>query len=160
MGYIEQAKAGGGEVLVGGTGDASVGFFVQPTVILTHDPRSVTMVEEIFGPVLTVFVYEDEDFDRTLEMIDNTTSYALTGSMCVRFRHSRLRIAADAEHAVVSPPTAPRSCARRPRCGTRRGTCTTTRSAPARSSASSRSAARARAGRTTRRAASRSSTAS
>jgi 1-pyrroline-5-carboxylate dehydrogenase len=82
MGYIEQAKKAGGEVLAGGTGDASKGFYVQPTVILTTDPRSVTMVEEIFGPVLTVYVYEDAEFDAALALIDTTTAYALTGSMC------------------------------------------------------------------------------
>ena len=58
--YIELAKAAGGEVLAGGTGDASRGWFVQPTVIQTTDPKSVTMEEEIFGPVLTVYVYPDD----------------------------------------------------------------------------------------------------
>jgi 1-pyrroline-5-carboxylate dehydrogenase len=54
MGYIEKATEAGGEVLSGGTGDMSTGFFVQPTLIRTKDPKSVTMVEEIFGPVITV----------------------------------------------------------------------------------------------------------
>ncbi|KAM5534432.1 hypothetical protein V8D89_011899 [Ganoderma adspersum] len=80
-GYIKKAKDAGGEVLVGGTGDDSKGFFVQPTVILTKDPKSVTMVDEIFGPVLTVYVYEDADYEKTLELIDTTTGYALTGSI-------------------------------------------------------------------------------
>ena len=53
-GYIKKAKDAGGEVLIGGTGDDSKGYFIQPTVILTKDPKSVTMVEEIFGPVITV----------------------------------------------------------------------------------------------------------
>lgn len=77
--YIEKAKAAGGEVIVGGTGDDSTGFYVKPTVIVTKDPRSVTMVEEIFGPVLTTYVYEDEDFEKTCTLIDTTTDYALTG---------------------------------------------------------------------------------
>jgi acyl-CoA reductase-like NAD-dependent aldehyde dehydrogenase len=53
-GYIEKAKQARGEVLIGGTGDDSTGYFIQPTVILTQDPKSITMVDEIFGPVLTV----------------------------------------------------------------------------------------------------------
>ena len=54
---------------------------MQPTVILTKDPKSVTMAEEIFGPVLTVYVYEDADFEKTLDLIDTTSPYALTGAM-------------------------------------------------------------------------------
>ena len=61
--------------------DSSVGYFVNPTVIVTKDPKSVTMVNEIFGPVITVYVYEDDDFEATCELIDNTTDYALTGSV-------------------------------------------------------------------------------
>ncbi|EGO02285.1 hypothetical protein SERLA73DRAFT_178145 [Serpula lacrymans var. lacrymans S7.3] len=79
--YIGKGKAAGGEVLIGGTGDDSKGYFIQPTVILTKDPRSVTMAEEIFGPVVTVYVYDDADFEKTLELIDSTSPYALTGSI-------------------------------------------------------------------------------
>lgn len=85
MGYIQKAKDAGGEVLAGGVGDDSKGFFVQPTVILSKDPKSVTLVEEIFGPVVTVYVFEDADYEKTLELIDTTTEYALTGSMYVFF---------------------------------------------------------------------------
>ncbi|KIK98302.1 hypothetical protein PAXRUDRAFT_31261 [Paxillus rubicundulus Ve08.2h10] len=81
IGYIEKAKAAGGEVLIGGTGDDSKGFFVQPTVILTKDPQSITMTEEIFGPVITAYVYDDADFEKTLELIDTTSVYALTGAI-------------------------------------------------------------------------------
>ncbi|PIL37490.1 hypothetical protein GSI_01184 [Ganoderma sinense ZZ0214-1] len=88
IGYIKKAKDAGGEVLVGGTGDDSKGFFVQPTVILTKDPKSVTMVDEIFGPVLTVYVYEDADYEKTLDLIDTTTTYALTGSIFASDRHA------------------------------------------------------------------------
>ncbi|KAI3613795.1 delta-1-pyrroline-5-carboxylate dehydrogenase [Moniliophthora roreri] len=80
-GYIQKAKDAGGEILIGGTSDDSKGYFVQPTVILTKDPQSVTMVEEIFGPVLTVYVYEDADFEKTLELIDTTSQYGLTGAI-------------------------------------------------------------------------------
>lgn len=90
MGYIETAKAAGGEVLVGGTGDASKGYFIQPTVILTKDPSSVTLVEEIFGPVITVFVYEDDKYQETLDLIDKTTKYALTGSIFASDRRALL----------------------------------------------------------------------
>lgn len=54
LSYVQKAKEAGGEVLIGGSGDDSKGYFIQPTVILTKDPQSITMVEEIFGPVLTV----------------------------------------------------------------------------------------------------------
>ncbi|KAI0797180.1 delta-1-pyrroline-5-carboxylate dehydrogenase [Abortiporus biennis] len=81
IGYINKAKEAGGEVLIGGTGDDSKGYYIQPTVILTKDPKSVTMVEEIFGPVLTIYVYEDADFEKTTKLIDSSTAYALTGSI-------------------------------------------------------------------------------
>ncbi|KAL0577647.1 1-pyrroline-5-carboxylate dehydrogenase [Marasmius crinis-equi] len=81
IGYIQKAKDAGGQVLVGGTGDDSKGYFVQPTVILTEDPKSVTMVEEIFGPVLTVYVYKDEDYEKTLQLIDESSTYGLTGAI-------------------------------------------------------------------------------
>ncbi|KAG0703932.1 Aldehyde/histidinol dehydrogenase [Suillus ampliporus] len=81
MGCIQKAKDAGGEVLIGGVGDDSKGYFIQPTIILTKDPQSVTMCEEIFGPVITVYVYDDADYEKTLELIDNTSPYALTGSI-------------------------------------------------------------------------------
>ncbi|KAG7089848.1 hypothetical protein E1B28_011492 [Marasmius oreades] len=84
--YIQKAKDAGGQILVGGTGDDSKGYFIQPTVILTQDPKSVTMVEEIFGPVLTVYVYRDEEYEKTLKLIDETSAYGLTGSI---FSNSR-----------------------------------------------------------------------
>ncbi|CAA7259329.1 unnamed protein product [Cyclocybe aegerita] len=84
--YIQKARDAGGEVLIGGTGDDSKGYFIQPTVILTKDPKSVTMVEEIFGPVVTVYVFEDADFEKTLDIVDETTDYALTGAIFARDR--------------------------------------------------------------------------
>jgi len=81
-GYIDRAKESKTcEIIVGGEYDQDVGWFVEPTVIVTTDPMSETMVEEIFGPVLTVFVYEDEDFDNVLKICDESSSYALTGSI-------------------------------------------------------------------------------
>lgn len=80
--YIDQAKANPDNIIMYGGGyDKKKGYFVEPTVILTKDPKSVTMVEEIFGPVLTIFVYEDEDFDNTLKLVDATSEYALTGAI-------------------------------------------------------------------------------
>ncbi|GLB34232.1 putative delta-1-pyrroline-5-carboxylate dehydrogenase [Lyophyllum shimeji] len=89
-GYIQKAKDAGGEVLIGGGADDSKGFFIQPTVILTKDPKSVTMVEEIFGPVITAYVFEDEDYEKTLDLIDSTTAYALTGAIFAAERRALL----------------------------------------------------------------------
>src|SRR5690606_17459828 len=69
------------EIIYGGTYDDSVGYFIQPTVILTTDPHYETMEKEIFGPVLTVFLYDEKDFDGVLKLIDTTSEYALTGSI-------------------------------------------------------------------------------
>ncbi|KLO14554.1 delta-1-pyrroline-5-carboxylate dehydrogenase 1 [Schizopora paradoxa] len=80
-GYIQKAKDAGAEVLVGGSGDDSKGYFIQPTVLLSKDPKMVTFVEEIFGPVLSVYVFEDKDYEQTLELIDATTQYGLTGAI-------------------------------------------------------------------------------
>lgn len=86
-GYIERARENPkNEIIVGGGYDKSKGYFIEPTVILTRDPSSVTMVEEIFGPVLTVFVYPEKDFEDTLELVDRTSPYALTGSILARDR--------------------------------------------------------------------------
>ncbi|ORY29536.1 Aldehyde/histidinol dehydrogenase [Naematelia encephala] len=90
---IAQAKAEGGEILAGGECDDSKGYFIKPTVIVTKDPKSVTMVQEIFGPVLTVYVYEDADFEATCELIDTTTEYGLTGSIFANDR-AALKVAA------------------------------------------------------------------
>jgi 1-pyrroline-5-carboxylate dehydrogenase len=80
--YIEFAKeAPDAEILFGGKCDDSQGYFIEPTVILAQNPRFKTMEEEIFGPVLTLYVYEDERFEETLEILDATSPYALTGAI-------------------------------------------------------------------------------
>merc|ERR1712048_617131 len=80
--YIESAKADPAcSVLIGGGCDDSKGYFVDPTIIETTNPNTKCMKEELFGPVLTVFVYEDEDYEQTLEMCDQGSDYALTGSI-------------------------------------------------------------------------------
>lgn len=87
-GYIDKAsQASDAEVIIGGDADDSVGYFVHPTVILTTNPHFVTMEEEIFGPVLTVYVYEDAKFEETLDICESTSPYALTGAIFARDRH-------------------------------------------------------------------------
>ncbi|MEI6434803.1 MAG: L-glutamate gamma-semialdehyde dehydrogenase [Bacteroidota bacterium] len=87
MSYIEYAqRSPDAEIVFGGTGDKSVGYFVQPTVILTKDPHFKSMEEEIFGPMMTIYVYKDKDFEETLHICDQTSPYALTGSV---FSHDR-----------------------------------------------------------------------
>jgi len=81
-GYIDRAIASpDAEIAVGGGYDKSVGYFVEPTIILAKKPDYESMVEEIFGPVMTVFVYEDDKYEETLTICDQTSPYALTGSI-------------------------------------------------------------------------------
>lgn len=74
-------------VVAGGNFDKSKGYFIEPTVLLTTDPMYTTMCEEIFGPVLTIYVYEPEQFEETLELVDKTSPYALTGSIFAQNRY-------------------------------------------------------------------------
>lgn len=81
-GYIRRAKASdSARIIAGGKTDKSRGYFIEPTVILTTDPRYESMTREIFGPVLTVYVYEDADLDQTLDILDSSVAYALTGAV-------------------------------------------------------------------------------
>ncbi|MDR1814485.1 MAG: L-glutamate gamma-semialdehyde dehydrogenase [Tannerella sp.] len=87
MSYIDYAKQSSeAEIIFGGKGDKSTGYFIEPTVILTTDPQFKTMREEIFGPVITVYVYEDADYEATLRLCDGTSLYGLTGSIFARDR--------------------------------------------------------------------------
>ncbi len=87
--YIDQAKSDGDvEIIAGGKADKSRGYFIEPTVIVAKDPKYRTMCEEIFGPVLTIFVYEDDKFDEVLELVDNTSPYALTGAVFSQDRYA------------------------------------------------------------------------
>ncbi len=89
MGYISTAKKSkDAEVIFGGNGDKSKGYFVEPTVILAKEPHFKTMEEEIFGPVMTIFVYKDKDLDETLKICDQTSPYALTGSVFAKDREA------------------------------------------------------------------------
>ena len=87
MAYIETAAASDkAEVICGGRGDKTRGYFIEPTVIVAREPDFMTMREEIFGPVLTVYVYADDRFDETLKICDKTSPYALTGAIFARDR--------------------------------------------------------------------------
>jgi 1-pyrroline-5-carboxylate dehydrogenase len=87
--YIEYAKSSkDAEILIGGKYDKSKGYFIEPTVIKTSNPKFRTMSEEIFGPVVTVYIYEDEDFNDVLELVDNTSEYALTGAVYSQDRYA------------------------------------------------------------------------
>tara|TARA_B100000949_G_scaffold232912_1_gene248170 strand:- start:2617 stop:4245 length:1629 start_codon:yes stop_codon:yes gene_type:complete len=87
--YIDQAKADdNAEIIAGGNYDKSVGYFVEPTVILTTDPQYETMYTELFGPVVTVYVYEDKDWSETLKLVDGTSEYGLTGAVLSGDRYS------------------------------------------------------------------------
>ncbi len=81
-GYIERAKKSDkASVLVGGNMDKSIGYYIEPTLIVTTDPFYESMTQEIFGPVLSIYIYEDDLLDKTLEIVDKTSQYALTGAI-------------------------------------------------------------------------------
>ncbi len=87
--YIDNAaKSKDAEIVVGGKCDDSKGYFIYPTVIEASEPQYETMVEEIFGPVLTVYVYEDDKYEQTLELCDTTSIYALTGCVMAKDRYA------------------------------------------------------------------------
>ncbi len=80
--YIDFAKnAEDAEIIAGGNYDKSKGYFIEPTIIVTSDPKFKTMVEEIFGPVMTIYVYDEDKWEETLTLVDNTSEYALTGAI-------------------------------------------------------------------------------
>ncbi|MBN1184403.1 MAG: L-glutamate gamma-semialdehyde dehydrogenase [Bacteroidales bacterium] len=86
-GYIDQAKKDPGvEIFAGGMYNKTKGYFIEPTVLLTEDPHYKTMVEELFGPVLTLYIYDENKFEETLDLVDNTSIYGLTGAIMGRDR--------------------------------------------------------------------------
>ncbi|MDD3146747.1 MAG: L-glutamate gamma-semialdehyde dehydrogenase [Candidatus Riflebacteria bacterium] len=92
MKYIELAKADkSASIVAGGKGSKEKGYFIEPTIIETTDPNFITMREEIFGPVVTVYVYEDSRYEETLKLCDSTSPYALTGAVFSRDRQAILR---------------------------------------------------------------------
>ena len=78
---MKQASPDTAQIIAGGETDDSTGFYVQPTVVLTTDPHFFSMTDELFGPILTVFVYEDAEYASTLRLCDSTSPYALTGAL-------------------------------------------------------------------------------
>ena len=87
--YIDYCKsASDAEIIIGGNCNDEIGYFVEPTVVVTTNPSFKTMVEEIFGPVLTIYVYASTDFEETLDIVDRTSQYALTGSILSQDRYA------------------------------------------------------------------------
>ena len=87
--YIDQAKKDtDAEIIVGGNYDKSVGYFIEPTVIVTTNPKYTTMETELFGPVVTIYIYEDAKWEETLELVDTTSEYALTGAVFSQDRYA------------------------------------------------------------------------
>lgn len=87
--YIDQAKKdSNAEIVLGGNYDKSKGYFIEPTVILTEDPKYTTMYTELFGPVVTIYLYEDDKWEETLHLVDETSEYALTGAVFSEDRYA------------------------------------------------------------------------
>jgi 1-pyrroline-5-carboxylate dehydrogenase len=87
--YIERAKTDNDvQIIAGGGYDKSVGYFIEPTVLVTTNPKYVTMETELFGPIVTVYVYEDAQWDNTLKLVDETSEYALTGAIFSQDRYA------------------------------------------------------------------------
>ncbi len=87
-GYLDQAKKDkDAEIIVGGGYDGSVGYFIEPTVIVTTNPKYETMCTELFGPIITVYVYEDDQWEDVLDLVDQTGEYALTGAIFSQDRY-------------------------------------------------------------------------
>jgi 1-pyrroline-5-carboxylate dehydrogenase len=89
MEYIRYARqAPDAEIVFGGKGDKTTGYYIEPTVILTTNPAFKTMTEEIFGPVITLYIYKDDRYEETLDICDRTSPYGLTGSIFARDRYA------------------------------------------------------------------------
>ncbi|MEN1784480.1 MAG: L-glutamate gamma-semialdehyde dehydrogenase [Bacteroidota bacterium] len=100
-GYIDQAKAdNNADIFLGGGYDKSVGYFIEPTVIVTTDSHYTTMETELFGPVVTVFVYEDTEWEATLKLVDETSEYALTGAVMAMDRYAITQATEVLQHSA------------------------------------------------------------
>ena len=87
--YLDQAKTDkDADIIVGGGYDKSKGYFIEPTVIQTKDPKYTTMCDELFGPVITIYVYKDNEYSKTLKLVDETSDYALTGAILAKDRYA------------------------------------------------------------------------
>ncbi|MCC6461290.1 MAG: L-glutamate gamma-semialdehyde dehydrogenase [Saprospiraceae bacterium] len=99
--YIAQARNSEQATIIAGGGyDKSKGYFIEPTVIEANDPKYLTMCEEIFGPVLTIYVYEDKKFEQTLDLVNSTSPYALTGAIFARERAAVVLASQKLRHAA------------------------------------------------------------
>ncbi len=99
-GYITKAKEDGLEIVAGGNFDKSKGYFIEPTVILAKDAKYRSMCEEIFGPVLTVYVYEENKWEETLDIVNTTSPYALTGAIFSQDRYEIITATNKLRHAA------------------------------------------------------------
>ena len=100
-GAIDEAKASSeAEILCGGSYDDSKGYFIDPTVIVTTNPKYRTMVEELFGPILTAYVYDDEDLDEALHLCDTSSDYALTGAIFAQDRGALVKMSKALRHSA------------------------------------------------------------
>ncbi len=99
-GYLDEAKGEGYEVLAGGNCDDSVGYFVEPTLVRSHNPKSRLMKDEIFGPVMTVYVYPDNEVEETLALCDSTSPYALTGAIFADDREALIEMSNALRHSA------------------------------------------------------------
>jgi 1-pyrroline-5-carboxylate dehydrogenase len=99
--YIDEArKSSEAEIITGGNCDESVGYFIEPTTILTTDPQFKTMKEEIFGPVLTIYVYEDDRLDEMIRLCDQTSPYGLTGAIWAQDREQLVKMTKKFRHSA------------------------------------------------------------
>jgi 1-pyrroline-5-carboxylate dehydrogenase len=101
MSYIAIAKeSADAEIIAGGNGDKTKGYFIEPTVIVTADPHFITMEEEIFGPVMTVFIYDDDKYSETLKLCDETSPYGLTGSIFSNDKYAMIQACRTLRYAA------------------------------------------------------------
>ncbi len=101
VGYIKRADESlNAKILAGGSSDKSTGFFIDPTIIVTTDPYYESMAQEIFAPILTIYVYEDEELEHTLDIVDKTSIYALTGAVFANDRHAINEIMTRLSHSA------------------------------------------------------------
>ncbi len=101
MSYINKAKSSKeARIISGGNGDKSKGYFIEPTIIVTENPHFFTMEEEIFGPVMTIFIYDDDKYDETLQLCDETSPYGLTGSIFSNDKYAMIKACRTLRYAA------------------------------------------------------------
>ena len=99
--FIEQAKKDSdAEIIIGGNYNKSIGYFIEPTVIVTTNPKYATMETELFGPIITIFVYDDKNWHETLQLVDQTSEYALTGAIFSQDRYATIEATIALQNAA------------------------------------------------------------